>query len=99
MSGEQVHPKQVLGGRAHDDGLAVEAHVKDHDRCFRRERTYAGATTDAMEARPLEFHRRVRNMFLELPSYYPRPVMIVDASADEDEVFARILEALTSVID
>jgi dTMP kinase len=59
----------------------------------------AGATTDAMEARPLEFHRRVRNMFLELPVFYPRPVMIVDASADEDEVFARILEALFSVID
>lgn len=58
-----------------------------------------GATTDAMEARPLEFHRRVRDMFLELPSFYPRPVMIVDASAGEDEVFARIMEALASVID
>ncbi len=58
-----------------------------------------GATTDAMEARPLEFHRRVRNLFLELPSYYPRPVKIVDASADEDEVFARIMEALASAID
>jgi hypothetical protein len=40
VSGEQVHPKQVLGGRAHDNGLAVEAHVQDHDRCLRRERTY-----------------------------------------------------------
>jgi dTMP kinase len=58
-----------------------------------------GATTDAMEARPLEFHRRVRNLFLKLPSYYPRPVMIVDAAADEDEVFARIMEALASAID
>jgi|CXWL01.1.fsa_nt_gi dTMP kinase len=58
-----------------------------------------GATTDAMEARPLEFHRRVRNLFLELPSFYPRPVKIVDASADEDQVFARIVEALASVLD
>ena len=58
-----------------------------------------GATTDAMEARPLEFHRRVRNLFLELPSFYPRPVMIVDAAADEEEVFERIVEALTSVIE
>ena len=57
-----------------------------------------GATPDAMEARPIEFHRRVRNMFLELPAYYPRPVMIVDATGAEDEVFARIMEALGSVL-
>ncbi len=58
-----------------------------------------GATTDAMEARPLEFHRRVRNLFLELPSYYPRPVKIVDAAGNENEVFARIMEALASAIE
>lgn len=58
-----------------------------------------GAAPDAMEARPIEFHRRVRDLFLELPTFYPRPVMIVDASAPEEEVFARILEALSSVID
>lgn len=58
----------------------------------------AGATTDAMEARPLEFHRRVRKLFLELPEYYPRPVHIVNAAADESEVFEQIVEALASVI-
>jgi len=57
-----------------------------------------GATTDAMEARPLEFHRRVRDLFLELPAFYPRPVMIVDATADVNEVFERIMEALHSVL-
>lgn len=57
-----------------------------------------GATPDAMEARPIEFHRRVRDMFLELPTFYPRPVMIVDATGSEDEVFARIMEALDSVL-
>lgn len=57
-----------------------------------------GAVPDAMEARPIEFHRRVREMFLQLPGDYPRPVMIVDASGDEEEVFARILEALGRVV-
>jgi dTMP kinase len=57
-----------------------------------------GAMPDAMEARPIEFHRRVRNMFLDLPAYYPRPVMIVDAGGDPDEVFARIVEVLGGVL-
>ena len=57
-----------------------------------------GATTDAMEARPLEFHRRVRNLFLELPAYYPAPVIIVDATGGEAEVFDRIMGALSSVL-
>lgn len=58
-----------------------------------------GATPDAMEARPIEFHRRVRDLFLDLPTYYPRPVMIVDAVASPDEVHLRIMEALLSVLD
>ena len=58
---------------------------------------FAGAGPDAMEARPLDFHRRVRKLFLELPSYYPRPVVVVDASADADAVYHRILEGLASV--
>jgi dTMP kinase len=58
---------------------------------------FAGAQPDAMEARPLEFHRRVRKLFLELPAYYPKPVVVVDASADADTVYRRILEGLASV--
>jgi len=50
--------------------------------------------TDAMEARPMEFHERVRQMFLELPSYYPAPVAIVDGSGTVEEVHARVMEAL-----
>jgi len=58
---------------------------------------FAGTQPDAMEARPLDFHRRVRKLFLDLPSYYPRPVVVVDASADVDTVYQRILEELGSV--
>ncbi len=50
--------------------------------------------TDAMEARPLEFHQRVRELFLDLPSYYPAPVAIVDGTGSVDEVHARVLEAI-----
>ncbi len=50
--------------------------------------------TDAMESRPIEFHQRVRELFLELPKLYPAPVAIVDGEGTVDEVHARILEAL-----
>jgi dTMP kinase len=51
-------------------------------------------STDAMEGRPLEFHRRVRAIFNELPGFYPTPIVIVDASSDADTVYGRILEGL-----
>jgi len=56
-----------------------------------------GTQTDAMEARPIEFHRRVRKIFQELPTYYPAPVVAIDASADAEVVYQRILEGLTHV--
>ncbi len=50
--------------------------------------------TDAIEARPLEFHRRVRKLFADLPAYYPRPVAIVDGCGSKDHVHARVVEAI-----
>lgn len=55
---------------------------------------FEDANTDAMEARPLEFHQAVRAKFLELPGYYPRPVTIIDASRGVDEVFADVQGAI-----
>jgi len=52
---------------------------------------------DAMEARPLEFHRKVRQLFLELPTYYPSPVEIIDARGDVQVVHQRVAECLTRV--
>ncbi|MCG8403921.1 MAG: dTMP kinase [Phycisphaerales bacterium] len=54
------------------------------------------AHTDAMEARPLEFHQRVREIFLELPNFYPAPVVIVDGNGSEDDVETRVTEALAN---
>ncbi len=57
----------------------------------------AESATDAMEARPIDFHRKVRQVFLELHEYYPTSIIAVDASAEEDAVHQRVLECLTSV--
>jgi dTMP kinase len=49
---------------------------------------------DAMEARPMEFHERVRQLFLELPTFYPSAVAIIDGSGTVEAVHERILEAI-----
>jgi len=52
---------------------------------------------DAMEARSLSYHRRVRDLFLNVGEYYPTPVVTVDASLAEEEVHQQVLECLTRV--
>jgi len=52
------------------------------------------ARVDAMERRPLDYHRRVRENFLRLPQFYPRAVEIVDGARAPDEVFENLTEAL-----
>jgi dTMP kinase len=59
---------------------------------------FGNAKTDAMEARPLEFHRRVRKMFLEVGAYYPAPVTVVQGDAEPDVVSDRILRELSRVL-
>jgi dTMP kinase len=53
--------------------------------------------TDAMEARPMEFHRQVRERFLSLPASYPGRVEIVDGTGTPDAVHARIMDLLGHV--
>ena len=60
---------------------------------------FEGSTPDAMELRPLEFHRRVRDLFRELPEIYPTPVVLVDASRDADTVFQDIQETMHRAFD
>ena len=55
---------------------------------------FADAQVDAMERRPLDFHRRVRQNFRDLPSFYPAPVEVIDGTLEPDAVFAAIQEAL-----
>lgn len=53
---------------------------------------------DAMEARSLEFHRKVRENFLKLSEVYPRPVVVVDALGSPEAVQQRVVEALGDVL-
>lgn len=55
---------------------------------------FEGATTDAMEMRPMEFHRRVRENFLALPSIYPAPVKVIDATRSPNAVQRDIISVL-----
>ncbi len=59
---------------------------------------FEGARPDAMEARPLEFHRRVRALFRELPDVYPRPVVLVDATRPADEVAVLVQQAVRDAL-
>ena len=55
---------------------------------------FDGAQPDAMEARSLDFHRRVRKLFLKVQDYYPTPVVTVNGNGDVATVYQRVLEAL-----
>ena len=52
------------------------------------------ARVDAMEARPLDFHRSVRKILLSLPEVYPAPVVIVDGTAEARGVHELVLQAI-----
>ncbi|MBI4716251.1 MAG: dTMP kinase [Planctomycetes bacterium] len=58
---------------------------------------FSGSRPDAMEARSLEFHRQVREMFLGVGTYYPTPVVVIDGRGDAHAVESRVWEALAHV--
>ncbi|MBN2447019.1 MAG: hypothetical protein JXO22_09850, partial [Phycisphaerae bacterium] len=55
---------------------------------------FDGAHQDAMERRPIGYHRKVHEIFRELPSFYPKPVVVIDGTRDADAVFAAIKQEL-----
>lgn len=59
---------------------------------------FDGAAADAMERRPIEFHRRVQALFKQLPGAYPGEVKVIDASRSADEVWLDVAEALTHAL-
>lgn len=79
------------GRKPHHVGVQRTAKAQDQGRLFR------DAAVDAMEARPLDFHRRVREIFLSLPDFYPRPVHILDGQGDPKDVHQRVVELIEHV--
>ncbi len=55
---------------------------------------FDGATADAMERRPLDFHRKVRQLFHDLAGVYPTPIVLIDASGGEDAVWNAVQTAV-----
>ncbi|MHC4067383.1 MAG: dTMP kinase [Planctomycetota bacterium] len=78
------------GRRAHHAGKHRKKHAGQQS-------MFDGAHPDAMEARPVEFHRKVRDVFLTLADFYPRPVAVINGQSKPQEVHAEILEALAGV--
>lgn len=64
---------------------------------FERISKHRGEDFDAMENRGLDFHAKVREIFLKLPEIYPGKVVIVNAEGTVEEVHNRILELLKNV--
>jgi dTMP kinase len=79
-----------IGRRAHHAG-------KNRRRSADGGTLFDGSRPDAMEARSIEFHRRVRQMFLAVGEYYPKPVLVVDGRGNVNEVHTRVLGALDNV--
>ncbi len=86
-------PAEAGAGRTGRTAAANAKRRKDKD-AHGQVRLFHDTHLDAMEARPLEFHQRVRELFLRLPSFYPAPVAIVDGQGSEEEVHARVMEAV-----
>jgi dTMP kinase len=71
-------------------------------------RARVGAARDRIEERPATYHDRVRHGYLDAAcggpgrtdpsSFYPAPVVLIDASADSDTVFQRIQSEVGRVL-
>ena len=85
---------EVGFGRTGRTPQRVAAHKRKRNHDTDQLNMFDYAHHDAMERRSLEYHRKVREIFRELPSFYPKPVVVIDADRDIDTVFAAIQEAL-----
>ena len=62
----------------------------------------AGDKKDRIESRSLEYHKRVRNGYLDLSKQYPARIKLIKVDAGVDEVFKKVklhIDALLGVYD
>ena len=50
----------------------------------------AGSEKDRIESRSLEYHKRVRNGYLELSKQYPARIKVIKVDAGVEEIFKRV---------
>ncbi|MCH8149188.1 MAG: dTMP kinase [Planctomycetes bacterium] len=80
-----------IGRHAHHAG-------KHRKRASGQSTLFEDAGPDAMEARSIDYHRRVRKIFLDVHQYYPTPVITVDGSGDRKAVHQRVTKELLRVL-
>jgi dTMP kinase len=78
---------QRTGRRAHHAGRNRKNGAGQGD-------LFGDATPDAMEARPIDFHRKVRQLFLQLPADYPGKQVIIDGRPAAEQVHERVWETI-----
>ena len=61
-------------------------------------RAKSRSTPDRLEADSLDFHRSVRQAFLDLAAADPPRYLVLDATAAPDEIAARVREAVTPLL-
>ncbi|SFS87270.1 dTMP kinase [Marininema halotolerans] len=83
----------ALGGLQADRTYLLDLSVEDGDR-----RLAARGYVDRMEAKGKQFHERVRQGFLALARENHQRIRVIDASQDEDVVFAALCEEVMDLI-
>lgn len=58
----------------------------------------AGTKKDRIESRSLEYHKRVRNGYLDLSKQYPQRIKLIKVDADKEEIFKRVKAHIDALI-
>jgi len=82
--------RYAVGDRWPDMTLLIDVPAEEGFRRMTRKR-------DAMESRPIEFHRRLCEIFRQLPGKYPDHVELIDGLGSPEQVHNRVMEVLRRV--
>jgi len=59
----------------------------------------AGVNKDRIESRPLEYHKRVRQGYLELSKQYPARIKVIKVDAGVEEIFKRVKPYIDALLN
>lgn len=66
----------------------------DAETGLERTKTRNGAKPDRMEEQTIEFHKRVRGIYLDLARQHPERIKVIDGEGDVETVAARVWEVV-----
>lgn len=59
----------------------------------------AGTNKDRIESRPLEYHKRVRQGYLELSKQYPARIKVIKVDTNVEEIFKRVKPYIDALLN